>query len=457
MGWTADEKLVCVFEQGYICLLDTSGSITQISLGEDAKDYGIMDAVIRSNEVVVLTNHYRFISISNLNEPRPKQMADPQLRDAPFCWDIIPSDISASGYLEVFCTAKNSIFIVDHANAVDQLMNGDFRKMAISPNGKFVALFTQDGRLLVVSTNFQVSLAELPTNSDSAPVQMAWCGNDAVVLHWEDTLLIVGPSAHHLKFLYDGIVYLQQEIDSVRVISNTSCELIQRVAEVSEGIFRFGSEASGAILYDARDQFDKKNSKAEEYIRNIRLTLRKAVDDCIEAAGFEFDTEIQKNLLKSASFGKGFLENYPASKLVGMGKALRILNSVRDQIIGIPLTYEQYKHMSPERLVFNLCQRHHYGVAKSICELLNMPIDRVLIHWACHKVRTSPEEEEVISRAIFDKLSDTSGISYSDVAKEAYSAGKIKLATSVIEIYLVARIRGFSGRSGAPIALNAAR
>jgi vacuolar protein sorting-associated protein 16 len=431
MGWTVDEKLVCVFEQGYICLLDITGSVAQISLGEDAKEFGIHDAVVRSNELVVLTNQFKFICISNLNEPRPKQMADPLLTAAPNSWDIMPSDQGNSGYLEVFCAAKNSILIIDQANAVDQKMLGEFQQMSLSPNGKFIALFTKDARLLVVSTDFQVSLADLQTNSDSPPIQMAWCGNDAVILHWEDTLLIVGPSAYHQKFLYDGMVLLQQEMDSVRVISSTSCEIIQRVSEISESIFQFGSEAPGAILFDAREQFDKKNSKSEEYVRSIRVSLRKAVDDCIEAAGSEFDTDVQKSLLKAASFGKGFLDNYPSSKFVDMGKSLRILNSVRNHIIGLPLTYDQYRQMTPEKLVYTLCQRHHYGLAKAICEMLNVPIDRVLIHWACHKVRTSADDEETLTRAIFAKLSDFSSVSYSEVAKEAYSVGKIKLATNV--------------------------
>ncbi len=102
-------------------------------------------------------------------------MPDPGLVDKPECWDILPSDQSQSGHLEIFCAMKSTVFIIDHANAQDQLIQqGDFTKMAISPNGTFAALFTQDSRLLVVSTNFQVSLADLQTNSDGPPLQLAW-------------------------------------------------------------------------------------------------------------------------------------------------------------------------------------------------------------------------------------------------------------------------------------------
>lgn len=122
MGWVSEERLVCVMEQGFIILLNLDGSSTQISLGEDAKEFGIMDAVIRANEVVILTNHYQFLSISNLNEPRPKEMPDLGLTEPPGCWGFLSSDITSSGHLEIFCATKGTVFIIDHANCQDQVI-----------------------------------------------------------------------------------------------------------------------------------------------------------------------------------------------------------------------------------------------------------------------------------------------------------------------------------------------
>ena len=70
--------------------------------------------------------------------------------------------------------------------------------MAISPNGRFMALFTSN-RLWVVTTDFQTSLSDFKTNSTSPPLNISWCGNDAVLLHWEDTVLLVGSSGDYLK------------------------------------------------------------------------------------------------------------------------------------------------------------------------------------------------------------------------------------------------------------------
>ncbi len=136
-------------------------------------------------------------------------------------------------------------------------------------------------------------------------------------------------------------------------------------------------------MYDARDHYDKKSSKADESIRSIKIFLTKAVDSCIEAAGHEFNTDLQKSLLRAASFGKSFLESYPAAKFVDMNRTLRVLNSIRNPKIGIPLTIGQYYALTSEGLVNILSNRHHYGLAKKICEYLNIPSERVLIHWAC--------------------------------------------------------------------------
>lgn len=258
--------------------------------------------------------------------------------------------------------------------------------MAISPNGKLVALFTADSRLWVVSTDFQTSMADCQTSSMSPPLQIAWCGNDSVVLHWEDTILVIGPSGIYLRFAYEGIVSLCAEIDCVRIVSQEKYEILQKVEKHNEEIFKIGSTAPSAILYDARDHFVKKNAKADECIRSIKMFLPQAVESCINAAANEFHPDLQKQLLKSASFGKAFLDNFPASKFVDISRAIRILNSIRTPAIAMPLTIDQYLYLGPDQVVLRLANRHHYGLAKKICEFLKISTERVLIMWACYQV-----------------------------------------------------------------------
>lgn len=46
--------------------------------------------------------------------------------------------------------------------------------------------------------------------------------------------------------------------------------------------------------------------------------------------------------LQAAAFGKCFLTDYNPEAYVNMCQMLRVLNQVRNHVIGIPLTYSQY-------------------------------------------------------------------------------------------------------------------
>ena len=47
-------------------------------------------------------------------------------------------------------------------------------------------------------------------------------------------------------------------------------------------------------------------------------------------------------LLQAASFGKSFLTDMPPQAFVSMCRTLRVLNAVRDYMVGVALTYGQY-------------------------------------------------------------------------------------------------------------------
>lgn len=69
------------------------------------------------------------------------------------------------------------------------------------------------------------------------------------------------------------------------------------VAASSVSVFRPGSSSPSAILFDAWENFSRKSSKADESIRNIRPELAAAVDECIDAAGREWEPLWQRRLL----------------------------------------------------------------------------------------------------------------------------------------------------------------
>ena len=89
--------------------------------------------------------------------------------------------------------------------------------------------------------------------------------------------------------------------------------------------------------------------------------------------------------------------------------------------------------MKPEGLVDKLIRRNEHLLAKRICEYLKLAFNRVLVHWACVTVHESVEDEEIICRHIVEKLSKCDGISYAEVAHAAFSTGRVRLATKLLD------------------------
>lgn len=73
----------------------------------------------------------------------------------------------------------------------------------------------------------------------------------------------------------------------------------------------------------------------------VKNKLEESVDECIDAATYEFDTDTQKSLIRAAHFGKAFIAGQNPDKYIEVCRVLRVLNAMRDPKIGIPLTYNQ--------------------------------------------------------------------------------------------------------------------
>lgn len=186
------------------------------------------------------------------------------------------------------------------------------------------------------------------------------------------------------------------------------------------------------MLLDSVDQLEKKSPKADENIQRIRSSLPSAVDTCIKAAGHEFDGYWQKRLLKAASFGKSVLDLYNSDEFVEMTEKLRVLKALREYKIGLPLSYEQYLRLTPDGLIERLISRHEYLLAIRVSEYLQIPADRIYVHWASQKVKVSTVDDEAVCKLIVQRLEGKPGISFEIIAQAAYDEGRSRLATQLL-------------------------
>ena len=222
------------------------------------------------------------------------------------------------------------------------------------------------------------------------------------------------------------------DIDGTRIISNAVCDFLQKVPDPVQDVFQLGSTSPASVLLDAVDQLDQRSPKADDNIQLIRSRLVEAVDTCVKAAGYEFSIHWQKQLLKAASFGKSVLDLYNSDDFVEMCEMLRVMNAVRFYETGLPISYDQYLQLTPERLVQRLVNRREYLLALRVSEYLRLPTERIYIHWASQKVRVSTDDEDSICRAIVQKLKGKPGISFEEISRAACDEGRGRLATELL-------------------------
>ncbi|KAM4096365.1 hypothetical protein ACJW30_08G100000 [Castanea mollissima] len=448
LSWSDDHTLVCIVQDGTVYrynvhaeLIDPNLSI----LGHDYFDENVVECVFWGNGVVCVTETCKVFAVPDfktrtvvrLADPPPPPSSELELElELPHCVAVIEPQYTLSGNVEVLLAIGDGVVMVEE-DEVQALPvppgDGPLQKMVVSGNGRFVAAFTHDGRLAVYSTRFE-KMFEYQCESALPPEQLAWCGLDSVLLYWDDMLLMVGPSDEPVRYLYDEPIVLVPECDGVRILTNTSMEFLQLVPNSTVSIFKIGSTSPAALLYDALDHFDRRSAKADENLRLIRSSLPEAVEACVDAAGHEFDVSRQRTLLRAASYGQAFCSNFQRDRIQEMCKTLRVLNAVRNPEIGIPLSIQQYKLLTPSVLIGRLINAHQHLLALRISEYLGMNQEVVIMHWACSKITASLAiPDAALLEILLDKLRLCKGISYAAVSAHADKNGRRKLAAMLIE------------------------
>ena len=103
--------------------------------------------------------------------------------------------------MEALLSIGQTIYVVDATEAEDRVLsNGPFKHVTVSPNGQYVALYTVDGKVWVITSDFQNKIGEYESKTKTPPKDVQWCGNDSVLLAWEDEIHMVGPNGALLKY-----------------------------------------------------------------------------------------------------------------------------------------------------------------------------------------------------------------------------------------------------------------
>lgn len=350
------------------------------------------------------------------------------------CWIAREQELFKVKQDDNICTAVGISFEFEYKS---------IRCMSVSFNNRHIAMCTNTGILWMGSSDLRKKYCEFNTGRTEMPKQIEWCidaddpmNAEAIVLTYPSVLLIVGINGDSNIYTYDSsAIFLIPEMDGVRVLTRDCHEIIQKVPKCVYNIFGIGVTEASSFLFEAHKKFCERSHQADEYLSLIMNKIDVAVEECIKAAGFEFDTETQKSLIRAAHFGKGFIANHKPDEYIRVCKILRVLNAVRVEEIGIPLTFAQFYHLTPAVLIDRLVFRKHYGLAIQIAKHLNLSESRIMEHWAYHKIMYENNNTEIIAK-ISNKLKDymNLGISFCMIAKKAEEVGKTELAINLLEL-----------------------
>ncbi|XP_064405910.1 vacuolar protein sorting-associated protein 16 homolog isoform X2 [Halichondria panicea] len=462
LGWTSSEHVVCILEDGNMVVYNIYGKhLYARILAREIRDDRVLECKFfhtleGSAGFAVMTNKYQFFLVADSDRSkddiRVKKLADiPSSTSKPNCWAVLP----VGNQVSVTVAIHDRLFVLDPYEAVLQTINCKkggslcWVELAVSPNGKAVALVDQDGYLWGGSSDFKVCETEFDLQSRSRVLQLQWGGKDFFVLVMDQLMFVKGFDKHWCKYHLQEPCFLLSEIDGVRILTNSACEFMHRVTSPSLAVLRIGSMEVGALLNDAYKEYEGDEShKADEYIRFVKDRLPEAVMQCIKAAGEEFQPPIQQSLLKSSNFGKGFLgPDIPSdvvNEFVEMCHQLRVLNSVRQSSIGIPITFRQYYRLSTGVLIDRLINRGLYPLAMEICKYLKIPPAngevKILKEWALRKIQDVSLSDDEVARQIIDKFNGSKVVvSFAEIARASKAGGRKPLAAMLLDHEVHAR------------------
>lgn len=153
--------------------------------------------------MVALLGNNSLITVSSYTEPRPKALArtpDGEIHS----WAIVSPDHTLSRSVEVLLSVGKTVYVLDATDCEDRFLDiGPLTHISVSPDGRYINLYTESGKAHVISSDFQERLFEHDSESQTPPQYVEWCGSDALIA-WEDEVHIIGPGDTSSTFIYDS-------------------------------------------------------------------------------------------------------------------------------------------------------------------------------------------------------------------------------------------------------------
>ncbi|KAF4373221.1 hypothetical protein F8388_010477 [Cannabis sativa] len=172
MAWTDDQTLACIVQDGTVYRYNIHAELLEpnISMGKECFEQNVVDCVFWGNGVVCITESNQLFCIPDFKNPKSVQLANPGIEEPPHCMAVIEPQYTMSGNVEVLLGVDDAYVLAVEEDGVQQLgfevLRGPLQKMAVSRDGQWLASFTHDGRLLVLTSDLRQVIIEQDCEAD---------------------------------------------------------------------------------------------------------------------------------------------------------------------------------------------------------------------------------------------------------------------------------------------------
>lgn len=361
--WNKKTELVAIDDNSKFRVFDSKGVLL--------REYtfpGRIKTVDNPNQLYVMTEKHELWQV---DDDKFETILIAKFPSRPISWVILNSSIVVSE------NQKNLVW--HHQWTSLKCLNQIILKMVVSPNQKFIACFTIDGNVTVITLDQKI--INIPTSHKMPPTQMIWYENYYVFVYWADdkSLLIMDLNQNYQTYDFESDIRLVPTVDGLHILSESKHNFVQLIPDLINRFYQIGSLTPGAILYESWKQFTAGSSKASYYLNSIKSKLHQACDECLYVASRELDLEQQKILLNTVSYGKTYVQATNPNEFKNVCYRLRVLNTLRQ--CGIPVTFDEMEYLTVEKLIKLLVRRKQYQLSFAICRYLNYDDKYLVQQW----------------------------------------------------------------------------
>lgn len=222
-------------------------------------------------------------------------------------------------------------------------------------------------------------------------------------LHWninnKSVAMIVGNNNQFRSYNWPSSTIVCQEPDySVRVICETSCDLVQCLHPDIVDTLSKNSTSPSTQLLSSYLQFKPNHLPSDIILRRLIDSgqLPQAIKCVLSAACHSVHEPTQTLLLQVCSFGRTHVshdDDISSDFFVDSCTLARLLHNIRTSELGMALTYTLLtEYYTPELLILRMTTYHQHELAVKMCIMLKIPADLVIRDWCFSKLLLSSDD-----------------------------------------------------------------